>query len=397
MLISVEKIIPGNGTDSTSNAIHVADGIITRVGTIDELISEFPGEEVHRIDGASLMPGLIDMHMHLGYWWYKEDKQDYNDFLVAYLSLKQAESFFEVGVTTVRETMSPHGLSKAMNLAAAKGYIRIPRIIPCDVGITMTGGHGHKGEGCIEVDGPWELRKAVRQLCKDGAQWIKVLTSHRSELPEFTQEELDTVVDEAHRLGKKIAVHAGTSTSIEMCINAGFDTIEHCTFVSEAQAIRMRDKGIAMVPTIITYAYQYNYMVSLEKDMNANPVAKAAVDIPYFGNAVQAYRDNFAKIANTGVIIATGTDLLMDDVPSSPVIGEMKLMVEFGVTPLKAIQFATYNCALVMGLENKFGQIREGAAADFLIVKGDPSKNINDMDNILEVYSGGEQVFQNCC
>ena len=107
-----------------------------------------------------------------------------------------------LGITTVRDLSSPHNLLKQLRLAGEKGYVKVPRIFHSDTGICMTGGHGHQ-DGIVEADGPWALRKEIRRQCRDGADWVKILTSNREDLAEFTQEELDAAVDESHRRGYK--------------------------------------------------------------------------------------------------------------------------------------------------------------------------------------------------
>ena len=126
------------------------------------------------------------------------------------------------GITTVRDLSCPPNLMKQLRLAGQKGYVTVPRIIHADAGICMTGGHGHQ-DGVEEADSPWGVRAAIRRQLRAGADWVKILTSNRGDIPEFTQEELDAAVDEAHRQGVKIAVHSGTQPSIQMCIDAGFD------------------------------------------------------------------------------------------------------------------------------------------------------------------------------
>ena len=155
----------------------------------------------------------------------------------------------------------------------------------------MTGGHGSQmgeGEAVEEIDSPWALRIAVRKRIKSGGRWVKLLTSHRTNTPEFTQEELNAAVDECHRLGGKIAVHAGTQPSIQMCIDAGVDTIEHGTFMSEEQAKQMVEKGIAWVPTVMVYS-------EAAKDKAKKDPASAA----YYEGARTAYFENLKRQLDT--------------------------------------------------------------------------------------------------
>lgn len=182
------------------------------------------------------------MHVHFGYYYSQPDLDNYDDYMVAYYALEQAKQSLRLGITTVRDLSCPPNLMKQLRLAGQKGYVTVPRIIHADAGICMTGGHGHQ-DGVEEADSPWGVRAAIRRQLRAGADWVKILTSNRGDIPEFTQEELDAAVDEAHRQGVKIAVHSGTQPSIQMCIDAGFDTIEHGTFLTEAQARRWRKRN----------------------------------------------------------------------------------------------------------------------------------------------------------
>ena len=134
---------------------------------------------------------------------------------------------------------------------------------------------------------------------RDGADWIKILTSHRTHTPEYTQEELNAAVDECHRRGVKICVHAGTHPSIQMCIDAGFDTIEHGTFMTREQAVQMRDKGIAWVPTIIAYTYIYEQLCdAATREAVAGGIDGSGLsDFDYFKAAAEAFLKELDKSA----------------------------------------------------------------------------------------------------
>lgn len=242
----------------------------------------------------------------------------------------------------------------------------------------MTG--GHCWDEVIEVDGPWAIRKEIRRQVRDGAEWVKILTSHRSHIPEYTQEELDAAVDECHRRGIKCVVHAGTHPSIQMCIDAGFDTIEHGTFLTVEQAQQMKEKGIAWTPTIMAYTYLYEVCKKNIEEGNANvfndPVAaKEQRDYAYYEPAFKAYRDNFKKLYDTGVTVCTGSDMVM-----------------YG-SPVQAIQTATSNPAKVLGKEKELGLLEEGFIADIAVVDGDLSEDIKNIYNIHTVYLNGKKVY----
>ena len=257
MIISTKYLITGDGkTVLTDKAVYIGeDGKIGKIAPKEEPLKEFRQEEVKEYGDATLLPGLMDMHAHLAYGYSQPDSFNYGAQLIMLYALQHAQAAFERGITTVRDMSSAHGVCKNLKLAEKKGFIVIPRIVHTDTGICMTGGHAW--DEVEEADGPWAIRKEIRKQVRDGAEWVKILTTNRESYPEFTQEELDAAVDECHRRGIKCGVHAGTNPGIQMCIDAGFDTIEHGTFMTLDHAKQMAEKGIAWTPTIMAYTYLY--------------------------------------------------------------------------------------------------------------------------------------------
>ena len=351
MILRAKYLITGDGrTCLQDQAVYLdKEGKIGWIGDAAEAAGRYPEEMVKDYGEATILPGLFDMHVHFGYYYSQPDLDNYDDYMVAYYALEQAKQSLRLGITTVRDLSCPPNLMKQLRLAGQKGYVTVPRIIHADAGICMTGGHGHQ----------------------DG-------------------------VEEAHRQGVKIAVHSGTQPSIQMCIDAGFDTIEHGTFLTEAQARQMAKKGIAWTPTITAYTYLYEQtkqMIEAGVDMD-NPIAARAVhDQAFFKPAFEAYRDNFKKLYDTGVTVLAGSDMVLYKAPPLPIHQELGYMVDYGITPMEAIRTATYNAASVLGIENETGSLKEGLAGDLLIVKGDVSKNIRALDDVQEVYLAGEIVY----
>ena len=260
MIFCSNHLITGDGKTVLSNAAVFVneDGKIAKFGTKEELKKCYPDESVRDYGEASILPGLIDSHVHLGYFYSQPDAYDFDDFTLAFYALDQANQALAKGITTVRDVSSPHKLCLRLRQAGEKGYFPLPRIIQADTGICMTGGHGHD-DGIPEVDGPDAIRKAIRYDLRDGADWIKILTSNRESVPEYTQEELDAAVDECHRRNVKCAVHAGLQPAIQMAIDAGFDTIEHGTFLTLKQVEQMAANGQAWTPTITAYTVLYEF------------------------------------------------------------------------------------------------------------------------------------------
>lgn len=400
MIICTKYLITGDGKTVLEDKAVLTDklGKIKKISTKEDLISNFPDEEVKDFGNATLLPGLCDMHVHLGYYFSQPDTFNYNDQLITMFSIQHAQSAFERGITSVRDMTSARKLCSTMKLAAEKGFLVLPRITHVDNGMCMTGGHGYDDD-IAQVDGPWEIRKEIRRQVRDGAEWVKILTTHRSHIPEFTQEELDAAVDECHRRGIKCGVHAGTHPGIQMCIDAGFDTIEHGTFLTVEQAEQMAKNGQAWTPTIMAYTYLYEVCKeTLEKykDSPANDIVmqKELANYEYFEPAYKAYRDNFKKLYDTGVTVLAGTDMVMYGSPLLPIHRELQYMVEYGITPVQAIQTATENPAKVLGVSNLRGLVKEGLDADLLVVEGNLSEDITCINNVKFVALGGKKVFE---
>lgn len=389
-------MVTGDGKTVISNGAVLVDdtGKIAKLGTREDLTEAYPGENVIDYGEASILPGLVDSHVHFGYFYSQPDSFDFDDFKLAYYALNQAKQALAKGITTVRDLSSPHKLCMRLREAGEKGYAVLPRIIHADTGICMTGGHGHD-DGIPEVDGPNAIIKEIRRQLRDGADWIKILTSNRASVPEYTQGELNAAVRECHRRNVKCAVHAGTQPALQMSIDAGFDTIEHGTFLNLKQVKQMVANGQAWTPTITAYTVLYEFCrETLEKSTdNADRIStKARRDMKFFESAYYAYKENFKKFYDTGVTVLAGTDMVLYGVPAYPLDRELSLMVEYGITPVQAVQTATGNPAKVMRLENVTGMLKEGLEADILVVEGDVSKDIFALKHVMQVYKGGVPV-----
>ena len=393
MIILAKRIIVGDGRSILLDhgLLISPDGRIAAIGKRADLAAQHPEEEVLDYPDCTLLPGLIDLHAHLGHY-AAASRQWQNPYMLAYLNLNHANKALRYGVTTLRDVASPTMVTQTMMKASEMGYFPLPRIFPCDPGICITGGHGSAfglGEGVEEVDGPWAARAAVRRRIKAGCQWVKVMASHRKNLCELTYEEMAAITDECHRLGGKVAVHASTPPAIQMCIDVGVDTIEHGTFMSTEQAIAMREKGIAWIPTILPYAELY------EAARSAPPSSAQAENLRFYQETMEVYHTKFLSLAETGVLIGAGTDLIISNGESDPFVArELEYMVECGFNCLQAIQAGTSNGARILGLEDVTGQIVPGLMADLLIVDGDPTTRIGDLRHVRQVLLAGQTVYQ---
>ncbi|MBM7711312.1 amidohydrolase family protein [Enterococcus xiangfangensis] len=395
ILLKARHVITGDGkTVIEDGGVVYAEDIILAVGKAAELEKEFPQAQVRDYGEASILPGLMDAHIHLGYYWTQPDLHHYNDFMIAYYAQQQAETCLEKGVTTIRDCCGPQFLLETLRLAAEKGFVKAPRILHTDRGICITGGHGHE-DGIEEVDGVENIRHTIRRQKKDGADWIKLLTTNRDDICEFTQEELDAGVAEAHRLGMKCVVHSGTQPGIQMCIDAGFDTIEHGNFLTVDQAKQMVKNQQSWTPTMFAYHFLAEYNQKVQEvgiDHSNQSTETYSHHLDFFESSVQAYSENFKAIYDEGVTILAGTDMVMLEAPSVPIVEELELMVHYGLTPVEAIQTATQNPARVFELSEVTGELKSGLQADIVVAEGDVTKEIQDLRNIRQVFLAGKEV-----
>ena len=267
----------------------------------------------------------------------------------------------------------------------------MPRIIYANIALAATGGHSYyKHDTVIQVDGVDNLRSAVRKENTKGSKWIKIMNSSRVELSEYTQAELDAIVDEAHRNKLKVSTHSTNWPALQGVINAGVDTIEHGSDLTEEQVKQMIEKGIALVPTLYS---QLSIYLGVKNKADAKGFdalsPKEQETYKLYKKSVENQKKNFKTFADMGVTIVTGTDIGAHTEVGVP--GEIRTMVEYGLEPLKAIAAATSNCAAVLG-EDGIGELAPGKVADILVVKGNALEDIRALTHPEAVFFGGEKV-----
>lgn len=351
------------------------------------------GVQVIDLSDYTVVPGLTDMHVHVDYWYSQPNVMEYmdGDGLAACLAARNVRATLEKGITTLRDVAS--GLGLKMRRAVELGYIPGSRLFTAAKGICMTGGHGHEmATGVRQADGPEEVRKAVREQVRAGADLIKILTSHRTETPEYRQEELDAGVDEAHRLGYRVSCHAAIMPAAKMAVVAGVDTLEHGTHLTDEVRELMAERGTYLVPTMIAYH-------------SMGEAARRAVQDPlgsgdYRRNMLANHADwwiktdemlesQFRKAVAAGLKITTGTDIVIPDVEFSPLHSELEMMVKFGYGEMNTICATTRVAAEALGKSADLGTIEQGKVADFVAVEGNPLENISHLRNVKMVVKAG--------
>ncbi len=388
-------LIDGNGGVPVKKAsVWVESGRIKEIIMPGQGIPD--GVKVTDLSDYTVIPGLIDMHVHVDYWYSHANRAEYEDefgdAMAACLAARNIRSTLEKGVTTVRDVAS--GVALKMRRAVELGYVPGSRIFSAGKGICMTGGHGSDGyKMCREADGTDEVRKAVREQIKAGADLIKILTSHRSETPEYTQEELDAGVDEAHRRGYRVACHAAIMPAAKMAVLAGVDTVEHGTHLTDEVRAMMVERGTYLIPTMIAYHTTAGAARRAKEDPEGSGDFRRGFLAKYADwwiRTDEILESQFRKAAAIGIKMAVGTDLVIPDVEFAPYNEEIEMFVQFGYGEMNTICAATKVAAEALGVLQDLGTVEKGKIADFVAVQGDPLRDIKNLRKVRMVVKDGK-------
>jgi imidazolonepropionase-like amidohydrolase len=349
----------------------------------------------------SVIPGLIDTHVHIvGY-----AGAGTADFLTWPLmtrveeqtlhGLSNALTAMRGGVTTIRD-LSADDIQFSMRRAIDAGVVTGPRMQAHGM-VSMTAGHGDLfippafTQRKPLADGPDQCRQLVRHFARAGADGVKIATSggvlsvgDKSSWRNYTRAEIAVIVDEAHALGMRVAAHAHTAEGIEVAIDEGVDSIEHGTLLTEAQASRIAAAGITVAPTLLIN----DRIAAGENGVSAEQSDKAA-------QLVEKRDAGMRAAAELGVDFVLGTDANGHHVKFGDQMAEVRLMARvFGWTPERALQAATSRAAGALGLQKSLGRIAAGQLADFVVMRGRPWLDLDDLDtkNIVAVVSKGVVV-----
>lgn len=343
------------------------------------------------IDGAghSLLPGLINCHVHLCHDASANLHRQAREDTVPITTLRAAKNLavaLNSGVTTVRDCGAGDGIAIDLAKAVADGYITGPRILAAGRVITMTGGHGYFiGR---ESDGPDVVRRATRTELKAGAHFIKAMATGGVLTPGvepdhvgLDEDELLSVVRTAHNAGRRVASHAIGGRGIKNALRAGVDSIEH-GFHLDDEAIKLAlDNGAFLVPTLVAI-----------ESITANAEQPGMPDwvIRKARTESGAHRAAFGAALAAGVNVAAGTDAGTPFNPHGDLPRELGLMVDYGMTPMQAIVAATANAARNLGIHDDVGTIQQGKEADLILVAGNPAADISRLGEVALVMKHGQ-------
>ena len=399
-VITADRMIDvANGKVVKQAAVIVTDNIITASGRLKDLTVP---NEATRIDlgNATLMPGLMDMHVHLT---SDATRHGYKRLEVslpraAITGVKHAKATLDAGFTTVRNVGAPGFADVALRDAINAGDVVGPRMFVAGPSLGVTGGHcdsnllpyeyDNYSEGV--ADGPWEVRKKVRRNIKYGATVIKFCATGgvlskgtKVGAQQYTFEEMKALIDEAHLRGLTVATHAHGTNGIKAAIKAGVDSVEHVSLLDD-EAIDLAKKNGTYFSMDI---YVTEYILGegekagiLEESLNKERIVG------------KTQRENFEKAVKAGVNMVFGSDAGVYPHGDNP--KQFARMVKFGMTPIQAIQAATINPARLLKQEATLGSLEKGKLADIVAVPGNPLNDMSLMEKVGFVMKDGQIVKQ---
>lgn len=387
VLVHDVRVIDGQGNKPKENHSVLIEGKkIARIAPATQFSeAEREGLKVIEATGKSIIPGIIDMHQHFIF------KRTYGSLwhqfrlpvpVLTTRAIKNALAELKSGITTVRELGSVAGINQCLKHMIEHEFILGPRVFSAGQPIGITGGHA--ATITQAVDGEDEARRCVRERVQY-VDWIKVIASYdpydfgtdEYARPEFDMAELMVMAHEAHKAGKKISAHANGRSAIRNAVEAGVDTIEHGIYLDKELAKEMKDKDIALIPTLTAYSQTLNPIYSRGEEW-----------IRLHSAVIDDHKKSFKIALEEGVRLGMGLDSLGD------LKEEMTFWKEIGGMDVnQIIKICTKGNAELLGVEDELGTVEVGKTADIVILDGNPVEDLDCIERISYVIKGG-QVFK---
>ena len=391
-------VIPCDGRPPVADAAVLIEGdtvqAVDRRDALDPLLRDLGDVRTLDLGGRWLMPGLMDMHVHLGLALPGPGRlaaQLETDMELTIRAYRNALDALDVGVTFLRTVGDPRHVDLALKKAINAGQLRGPRIASAGRAVIITGGHGFTSEGCVEADGADGFRTATRAQLRVGADHIKLcitggIAGEHEQIrdSQATFAEMQAACEAAHNAGKRVTAHAGSPTAIREGIKAGLDCIEHGYFLDDETIELMVKHGTYLVPTL-SVSRCPDYMRErgcpqwmIDKSLRAGE------------DHMRAYQSALAA----GVRIAMGTDMLPAEAYDGTlaVYREIEWMVEGGMRPEQALVASTATAAELCGVADRLGSIAPGKQADLVAVPASPFDDVRNLRQLDIVMKGGDLI-----
>lgn len=411
VVIQAGRLADGlGGAAKTDHAILVTADRITAVGPRDEIQKQTPPDaEIIDLRSACVTPGLIDGHTHLSLAGdgrnYAEMFADTDEMMVLTGAMNM-QRHLAAGITTLREHGARNKVGFTLKEGLSRGYIPGPRMLVSGRPITCTGGHFHM---CNEVaDGEEEIRRSVRRLVHEGADYIKIMASGGGTegtipgLPSYTTAELHAAAHETHQFHRTTAAHCRAKESMVRAVEAGIDLMEHAEFLDPDDQLRfdpkiaemMAESGIWISPTLQAWT-RYPRIVELTAKRDTGSILpEEEVELTQLEEKAEMRLDVMRRTLDYCLQerIVPGTDSGVNNLAFGHLDYDLQLLVRVGFTPAEALVAATRISAEAIGLDDGIGTIEPGKIADLVAFAGDPTTDVKAFSKVVAVFQAGRRV-----
>jgi len=385
------RLIDAVGDEPIAGKEVVLEGeLIVAVQDVGK-VPDDPDATLIEVPDATLMPGMIDLHMHVFQWKQRHDLPGADEPIleVGLRGILNASELLDLGVTTARDVASRDNLSIQLRDLIAAGLVRGPRFLASGTQIEAFGRADYFFPA-IQINGAAEAQAAARRQLRAGADWIKIMATAgvgggtrmlvgEAGWQELTQAELNAAAVEAHMAGRKITAHAIGLEGVKAALRAGVDCIEHGDFLDGEAIELMLERDVPLVPTLIITRNLAEHGEERHFEKNIVERAKRVLDTAL---------ESVNKAYGAGVRIGVGSDVDLDETAPQ----EVRMLLEAGLKPMDALRATTSTAAQIIEMDDRIGAVEVGKLADLIVVEGDPIADPFALDQVTHVIQGGEIV-----